>query len=312
MSEVNLVYNGPDDEIDLKELLRVLWLGKVKIIVITAVFALGSILYALSIPNQYQATTLLAPAHSDETGLSSTLGQLSGLASLGGFNLGVQKAGESQIAQEIMKSWSFIEAFISNNDLAIEVYAVDGWSKDSNTLKIDEDIYDTSSGKWLTEDSNGNLAPPTSWQLFKKFSGMLSVLEDKKSGLVSVSIEYYSPQMAKDWLDLYVSAINQHMQSRQVSKVSNNIDYLKAQIEKTSIAEMREVFYTIIEEQTKNRMVAEASPDYAYIAVSASMVPEEKSQPKRALICVLGTLLGGMLSVLLVLVRHYAIGSNKK
>ena len=68
---------------------------------------------------------------------------------------------------------------------------------------------------------------------------------------------------------------------------------------------MREVFYTIIEEQTKNKMVAEASPDYAFVAVSPSMIPEEKSKPSRALICVLGTLLGGMLGVVIVLIRHY-------
>ena len=311
MNEGNVTYNEPDDEIDLKELFGVLWLGKIKIIVITAAFAVCSVFYALSIPNQYKATTLLAPAHSDETGLSSALGQLGGLATFGGFNLGGQKAGESQIAQEIMKSWSFIESFISDNDIAVEVYAVDGWSKGSNALKINQDAYDTSSGKWLTEDSDGNIMPPTSWQLFKKFSEMLSVSEDKKSGLVSVSIEYYSPQMAKEWLDMYVAAINEHMQSRQVAKVSNNIDYLEAQIAKTSITEMREVFYTIIEEQTKNKMVAEASPDYAFVALSPSMVPVEKSQPKRLLICVLGTLLGGMLSLLLVLVNYYIRGSGK-
>ena len=68
---------------------------------------------------------------------------------------------------------------------------------------------------------------------------------------------------------------------------------------------MQEVFYTIIEEQIKKKMLAEASPDYAFVAVSRSMVPEEKSKPKRALICILGTLLGGMLSVLLVLSMHY-------
>ena len=312
MSEGNLTYNGPDDEIDLKEIFGVLWLGKIKIIVITAVFALGSVFYALSIPNQYRATTLLAPANSDETGLSSALGQLSGIPSFTGFNLGGQKAGESQIAQEIMQSWSFIETFISDNDLAVEVYAVDGWSKDSNALKINQDAYDTLNDKWLTEDSNGNIAPPTSWQLFNAFLGMLSVSEDVKSGLVSVSIEYYSPQMAKEWLDMYVASINKHMQSRQVAKVSNNIDYLEAQIDKTSIAEMREVFYTLIEEQTKSKMVAEASPDYAFVAVSRSMVPAQKSKPKRTLICILGTLLGGILSALLVLVTHYARGSKNK
>jgi len=299
-----------DDEIDLRELFSVLWAGKVKIIAITAVFAVASVIYALSVPNQYKATALLAPAQSDGGGLSGALGQLGGLASLAGVSIGGGESSESQIAQEIMKSWSFVEGFIADNDLAVEVYAAEGWSKGSNELQINQDAYDSEGSEWLIEDEFGVVGPPSSWQLFEAFSERVAVSEDKKSGLVSVSIEYYSPQIAKQWLDLYISAINKHMQERQVKKVSNNISYLEAQIGKTSIAEMREVFYTIIEEQTKNKMVAEASPDYAFVAVSPSMVPEEKSQPKRALICILGTLLGGMLSVLLVLVMHYARKSD--
>jgi len=299
-----------DDEIDLRELFSVLWVGKTKIIAITAVFAVASVIYALSVPNQYKATALLAPAQSDGGGLSGAIGQLGGLASLAGVSIGGGESSESEIAQEIMTSWSFVEGFIADNVLAVEVYAAEGWSKGSNELQINQETYDSEGNEWLIEDEFGVVGPPSSWQLFKAFSERVAVSEDKKSGLVSVSIEYYSPQIAKQWLDLYISAINKHMQERQVKKVSNNISYLEAQIGKTSIAEMREVFYTIIEEQTKNKMVAEASPDYAFVAVSPSMVPEEKSQPKRALICILGTLLGGMLSVLLVLVMHYARKSD--
>ena len=249
----------------------------------------------------------MAPAQADGGGLSSALGQLGGLASLAGVSIGEGSSSESQIAQEIMKSWSFVEGFISDNSLEVEVYAAEGWSKSSGELKIDDDVYDIDTQSWLLEDDEtGELRPPTSWELFERFGEMLSVSQDKQSGLVSVSIEYYSPVLAKEWLDLYIAAINEHMQARQVAKVSSNISYLEAQIAKTAIAEMREVFYTIIEEQTKNKMVAEASPDYAFVAVSPSMVPEEKSKPSRALICVLGTLVGGMLGVVIVLIRHYA------
>jgi len=296
-----------DDEIDLRELFGVLWAGKIKIIAITAVFAIASVIYALSVPNQYKATALLAPAQSDGGGLSGALGQLGGLASLAGVSLGGGEGGEAQIAQEIMKSWSYIESFIDDNNIAVEVYAAEGWNKLSNELVIDDDLYDTGQQSWLIEDDDtGELRPPTSWELFEVFQEKLSVSEDKKSGLVSVSIEYYSPQIAKQWVDMYVEAVNRFMQQRQVDKVTKNITYLQEQIEKTSIAEMQEVFYTIIEEQTKNKMLAEASPEYVFVAVSPSMVPEQKSQPKRALICILGTLLGGMLSVLLVLIMHYA------
>ena len=299
-----------DDEIALRELFMVLWAGKIKIVAITAVFAVASVIYALSVPNQYKATALLAPAQSSGGGLSGALGQLGGLASLAGVSIGGGEGSEAQIAQEIMKSWNFIEAFIADNDLAVELFAAEGWRKGSNELKINDDVYDSQNKQWLLENESGVVGPPSSWNLFKTFSERLAVSEDKKSGLVSVSIEYYSPQIAKQWLDMYVSAVNAHMQQRKVDKVTNNINYLQAQIEKTSIAEMREVFYTIIEEQTKNKMVAEASPEYAFVAVSPSMVPEEKSQPKRALICILGTLLGGMLSVLLVLAMHYTRKSD--
>lgn len=300
-----------EDEIDLKELFSVLWAGRKKIIAITVLFAFISVIFALSLPNQYRAITLLAPAQSDSSDLSGALGGMGGLASLAGVNIGGGESSESQIAQEILKSWSFIESFITKNDIAVEVYAVQKWTRGSNELQIDDELYDAETKTWLIENGEtGEMGPPSSWKLFKSFNERLEVSEDKKSGLVTVSIEYYSPQIAKQWLDMYVAAINAHMQQRQVEKVSNNINYLQVQIEKTSIAEMREIFYNIIEEQTKNKMVAEASPDYAFLVVSPSMVPEEKSQPQRALICVLGTLLGGMLSVLLVLVMHYVKKSD--
>ena len=294
-----------DDEIDLRELFGVLWAGSRQILAITVVFAFVSVIYSLSLPNQYKATSLLAPAQSDSSDLSGALGQLGGLASLAGVDIGGGESTEAKIAQEIMKSWSFIEGFIVDNDLAVQLCAVQGWSKESNELLINDGAYDTENKQWLSDNECG-AGPPSSWDLFQAFSERLVVSENKKSGLVSMSIEYYSPQIAKQWLDNYVAAINAHMQQRQVEKVTNNINYLQDQIKKTSIAEMREVFYTIIEGQTKNKMVAEASPEYVFVVVSPSMVPEEKSQPQRAFICILGTLIGGILSVLLVLVMHYA------
>ena len=292
-----------DDEIDLREMFDVLWAGSRKIIVITAIFALASVIYSLSIPSQYKATALLAPAQSDNSNLSGTLGQLGGLASFAGISIGGGEASEFKIAQEIMKSWSFIESFIEENDLAVALTAIEGWDMESNELEINDRVYDIDNDRWLEQK-------PSSWTLFTAFSEKVNVGEPGISGLLPVSIEYYSPHIAKQWLDLYISAINRHMQERQVIKISNNIEYLEAQIEKTSITEMQEVFYTIIEEQIKSKMLAEASPDYAFVAVSPSMVPEERSQPKRTVIVIIGTLFGGILSVLLVLLMHYFRRSN--
>ena len=59
--------NYPDDEIDLRELFATLWRGKWIIILVTIIFAAGGVFYALSKPDIYQSSVLLAPTQ-DEGG----------------------------------------------------------------------------------------------------------------------------------------------------------------------------------------------------------------------------------------------------
>ena len=299
-----------DDEIDLRELFSVLWAGKILIVAITAVFALVSVGYALSLANQYKASAVVSPAQSGGSSLGAMAGQLGGLASLAGINIGSGESNETQEAMEIMQSWGFMEAFIQTHDLQVPIYAAIGWDKGSNSLKLNSDLYDATSERWLIEDNeSGENRAPSSWELYKKFRERVAVSQDKKSGLINISVEYYSPQIAKQWVDLFIITINDYMRARKLEQVNRNIEYLTAQIDKTAIADMREVFYQLVEEQTKSKMLAEASPEYAFVTVSRAMVPEQKSQPKRALVCILGALLGGMLSVLWVLFRRYAFSN---
>jgi LPS O-antigen subunit length determinant protein (WzzB/FepE family) len=300
-----------DDEIDLKELFSVLWAAKKLIITITSIFAIVSVIYALSLPNQYKASALLAPAQQQVGGLSGALGDLGGLAALAGVNIGGGDGGEAQIAQEIIVSWGFIEKFIQQNNLAVEVFAADGWDEQRNQISVDDDLYSVEENRWIRTPPSGKTANPTSWELYEEFIEKVSISANKKTGLISLSVEYYSPYIAKQWVDQLVAGINQHMQQRKLQMVNTNIQYLEAQVQKTPIAEMREVFYTIIEEQVKSKMLAEASPEYVFVTVSPAMVPAKKSQPKRALICILGTLLGGMLSIAFVLLRYYGFAKER-
>ena len=72
-------YHG--DEIDLIEVFKVLWKEKLLIILLTTIFAISSVLYALSLPNKYTSTSLLASANQNNS-LSSKLGSYSSLAGL--------------------------------------------------------------------------------------------------------------------------------------------------------------------------------------------------------------------------------------
>lgn len=299
-----------DDEIDLRELFSVLWQGRWLISMISSSACLLAIIFALLTPNQYQANVLLAPAQKNSSGMSSALGQLGGLASLAGINIGDGQDSDTRIALEVMQSRSFIEQFIKQSGITIEIMAAKSWNSDTKRLLIDENIFDTNSRQWTRTPPYGRELVPSLWEVYEVFLDMLVVSEDKKTGLVSVSIEYFSPYLAKQWVENYILAINLYLQQRKLARIEKNIRYLQEQIATTSVAEMREIFFTLIEEQVKSKMLVEASPDYAFTTVSEAMVPEEKSQPKRALIVILAVLLGGMLSICLVLCRHYWFNGN--
>ena len=294
-----------DDEIDLRELFSALWLSRRLIAIITTTTTALALIYVLLTPNQYQADAVLAPTEQGGGGLSSALSQFGGLASLAGINLGDSQGNEARIAQQVMQSRSFIEQFIKQSGIAVEIMAVKGWDAKTDDLKIDADIYNSGSRQWTRTPPKGKLAEPSPWELYKVFLEMLSVTEDKKSGFVTISIEYFSPYLAKQWVDNYILAVNLYLQQRKLSSINKNIQYLEEQIEITSVAEMRQIFFTLIEEQIKNKMLVEASPDYAFVTVSEAMVPEEESQPKRLLIVILAALLGTMLSIIIALMRFY-------
>ncbi|WP_029864311.1 Wzz/FepE/Etk N-terminal domain-containing protein, partial [Vibrio parahaemolyticus] len=112
------------DEIDLRELFDALWKGKWIIIVTTIVFAVGAVLYSLSLPNIYKSDALLAPAESSSGGgLSQMASQLGGLAALAGVNLDAGESSQTDLAVQVMKSRQFVEAFISKHDLLVPLMA---------------------------------------------------------------------------------------------------------------------------------------------------------------------------------------------
>lgn len=298
MKEINQLPKDSNEKIDLYEIFEIFWKEKFKIILITAIFAISSVYYSLSLTNQYKSTAILAPASG---GVSDSISRLGGLASFAGIPLRETSYGnEARLAKEIMQSWNFIEKFIEKHDLGPMLIAVESWNDQTFELIYNQDTYDPITKSW-----NKDAELPSSWDLYESFTGKLTVEDDKASGLTKVSIEYLSPIVAKNWIDLYITSINEFMQLRKIEMISKNIEYLEAQISNSTKPEMQEVFFAIISEQIKEQMMAEATPDYAFVTVSPSMVPEKKSQPNRAMICILGTIVGGIFSVFLVLILHY-------
>ncbi len=305
VKEERKITSYKNGEVDLRELVMALWRGKWIIIVTSTIFAIVAVTYAILLPNLYKSDAILAPAESSgNNSLSQVAGQFGGLAALAGVNLGGGDSSKADLAVQVMKSRQFTESFINKHDLLVPVMASKGWKPSSNELVYDDDIYNQAHKEWIREPSGLRGVIPTSQEAYDIFSKeIFSVTQDKESGLYSVSVLFYSPYIAKDWVDWLVSDINSEMRSRAIDEARKNLKYLESQLEKTSVADMRSTFYKLIEEQTKALMLAEVQEEFAFKVIDPAVVPEVKSKPGRAMISIFGLVLGGILGVAIVLVR---------
>lgn len=266
------------DEIDLRELFMILWQGKWIIIAVTFLFAVAGVFYALSLPNMYKSEGVYAPAQK-QGGAGALGGQLGGLASLAGVNIGGGESNDIDQAMELIKSWPFLEGVINKHNLKPLIMGVKGWNKETGELVWDEEVYDPVNKKWIGYPANGE--GPSSFDVFLAVKRMLRVSVDSKTGLISITCEALSPALSLKFLDLIVDELNLHFKARDVKESARNINYLQNKVGETSIAEMQSVFYGMIELEIKNLMLAEVSDEYTLKTVVASRLPEEKSRPRR-------------------------------
>ena len=101
------------------------------------------------------------------------------------------------------------------------------------------------------------------------------------------------------------------MREQDVKEAEARIAFLEGKLQETNIAGMQQVFYQLIESETRTVMLANAQQEYVFKTIDPAVAPQEKSEPKRALIAIVATMLGGMLGVFTVFVIAF-IRSGKE
>ncbi|MGC6522582.1 MAG: Wzz/FepE/Etk N-terminal domain-containing protein [Candidatus Micropelagos thuwalensis] len=295
-----------DNEIDLLELIKILWDDKIKIISITAVAAFFSIIYAFIQPNIYRADALLAPASDNNNdGMSKLAGQFGGIASLAGVSLSDNRVNKSELGLEVLGSRKFVREFVERHKILPQLMAVDYWDPETRKLVLDDDIYDDKSKTWLDKTQ-----VPSNEEVYKKYNNILILEKDTISQFIRVGFKHESPVIAAEWTGLIIKDLNDAIRRQDINEAESSITYLRQQAASTPIADLRNLFYELIQSQTETMMLANVRKEYVFKTIDPATVPEFKSEPNRALICFLGTVLGGVFSLFYVLGRHYIRPSN--
>jgi len=267
-----------DDELDLLRLWNTLWRGRWLIVSMTVAFALGSVAYALLLPPWYSANVLLAPVR--EKAPANLAGQLGGLASLAGIGPG---GTDSVEAVAVLTSRDFARAFIEDQAL-LPVFFADDW--------------DATTGRWKLTP------PPDLRQAVKFFDKVRKVAEDRKTGLVTLSIEWKDPSLAAQWANSLAARLNDHLRQRALAAAEANVKYLRHELESTTVVVLQQSISRLLESEMEKLMLARGNVEFAFRIIDRAEVPMHKSKPRRKLIVMLAVLLGGMLSMFVVFIRE--------
>lgn len=279
-----------EEFIDLRKLLLLVWERKWWVTACILFSSVAFVSYAFYVPQIYRASALLSPASVDRGGLggamSSAIGQLGGLASLAGINVGAADS-ETQESIAVLQSREFTERFIVDHNLMPKLFPKD---------------WDEAAGRW----KEGIRNPPTTAKGNKLFGQEIrAVTQDKKTGLVTVRIEWRDRLEAADWANDLVRRLNVEMRSRAVTKAEASVGFLQNELSTTADVGTREAINRLIESQVKQRMIVNVTEEYAFRFVDEALPPDDDDYvwPKRAMLVGLGPLVGAVLGVLLVLIR---------
>ena len=273
------------DEIDLLELIRTLLQAWKTIVGITIVCFGLAVAYALHAPEVFMAETLLAPASEEKSGASSALSQFGGLAAMAGISIPSDSNVEQVVAT--LQSRKFLRKYIEGKKLLPVLF---------------EEIWDADSQSWLVQNQEDE---PTEQKAVKKFKSILSVDEDKKSGLISLSISWKDSGVAAEWANDLVKQLNEQLREKAITDSQKRVGYLEQELAKTTLQDMRAVLYNLLESEKQKAMLANVNEDFALEVIDPAVTPENSEKPNRKLIVSLGGVCGVFLGIFAVFLAQF-------
>ena len=261
------------EEVNILHYWRILIQAKLLLVTLTMIFALVGLGAAFIMKPVYEAAvTMVSVVH--ETGNAAGLQGLASRATGGLIDsfLGGSQSGVQLEALPTLKSRRFLMRFIRDKEL-MPVLFQPGSFEQEDPEKI-----------------------PTLHDAYRKFTTtILSIEEDSRTEVIQLKILWKNPKVAADWANSLIDQVNFDIRQRMIADSNKSIDYLEQELLDTSIVQLKQSIYRLIESQIHTIMLAETRSDYAFRIIDPA-IPADTDQfvrPKR-LQMVLGSALLGL------------------
>ena len=272
--------------VTVRDIAGALYAGRWIIIGVTLLSTLGFGAYAFLATPIYRAAAVLAPVTIDKGAggaMGGALGSLGDLASLTGAIDPKDQRIDEAIA--VLKSRELLEKFIRDHDLLPQFFP---------------NKWDAKAHQWKVPVRK----QPTPWKGYKYFSEkVFGVEKDKKTGLITVHVDWRNREDAAEWANDLVHRVNEEMRIRAIEMADASTASLEKERDATQLSETRGAINRLIEQQIRQRMLASTNPEYVFRSVDRALVADidDIFKPKKPVVIAIGVLGGLLLSCLGVL-----------
>jgi uncharacterized protein involved in exopolysaccharide biosynthesis len=275
VSAAGLASSNTEDGVDLVNAWQFMWRHRLIIAMTALVTVVAAVILALTMTPIFRGEVVVTEVHDDAMGgMAGLAGQLGGLASLAGVNLPLGSAAGEE-AKAILKSRKLADEFVKRNGLV----------------------------PVLLKPAGENQPPPEPWFAVQRFrEDVVAVRDDKRTGTITVAVEWPDAELAARWANAYVALANETIRQRALDESKRNIAYLQGQAAQTNVVELQRVLYRLIEAETQTSMVASGRIEYAFSVVDPAVPPKKRVRPHRTVMVLLGMMLGVLLGVIVAFV----------
>lgn len=248
---------------------------------------------AFSMTPIYRVEVTMIAADDDSMGsLPSLLGGLGGVAAMAGINLGSKSDVEVSLA--MLQSRRFLSSFIKENGLLQDFFAKK---------------WDAQAKAWKGSPAD---APTMDDGVLLMERGVMAVTRDRRTGLITLSIEWSDRRKAALWANQLVMRVNELLRQQAIDQARQSIEFLNKELVKTNVLELQQAIYRLTETQINRIVMANVRQEFAFKVIDPAVAPDAKYKvrPKRLIIVLFGAALGGV--VCLALAVLFAFRARRK
>jgi uncharacterized protein involved in exopolysaccharide biosynthesis len=281
MSDKKTILDFDTDGMEISELFQFLIDNIKTVFGITSGITILAIIYSLLITPIYQAEVIAIPA-ADKQSAGSLAKSLSGLSSIAGKILPGGAADTIETTIAIAESKKFNILFVKQENLLPLLFKED-WNEEDQS--------------WI------NGVAPSDLGAQSAIRDHYSIGYDKRDGIITISMNWDDPILAAKYANNYVTSINNYIRNDEIAEAQKSIEFLKIEIQATTLVDIRNVLNSMIQEQLQTIMLANIREDYVFKVIDPAMVPKTRIKPKRTQIVLVGFFFGLILSTLTLIIR---------